>query len=41
MDKILAKEAFNLDDVKLSESEYPDAVKALVFPLSVDNYGDD
>ena len=29
--RLLTKEAFNLDDVKLSESEYPDAVKALVF----------
>ena len=29
--RLLAKEAFTLDDVKLSESEYPDAVKALVF----------
>ena len=29
--RLLAKEAFKLDDVKLSESEYPDAVKALVF----------
>ena len=29
--RLLTKEAFKLDDVKLSESEYPDAVKALVF----------
>ena len=29
--RLRAKEAFTLDDVKLSESEYPDAVKALVF----------
>ena len=29
--RLLTKEAFKLDDVKLSESEYPDAVKELVF----------
>ena len=29
--RLLMKEAFKLDDVKLSESEYPHAVKALVF----------
>ena len=29
--RLLTKEAFKLDDVKLSESDYPDAVKELVF----------
>ena len=29
--RLLTKQAFKLDDVKLSESDYPDAVKELVF----------
>ena len=29
--RLLTKQAFLLDDVKLSESDYPDAVKELVF----------